>query len=158
MSRNSHGVILLFWVGERLIVTFGRQVQCRLLDHLMFCPFCMALAVPSYSLWLSCILQGWSDRASCPVHIHVAFFFDFKLVAPGCLLSCKQRRLHWASIQQPLHAFFCLCSRALSASGWEDFSAPDIWVYVMSPPPVFINRHLFSSRICMQPRLTQTPV
>lgn len=74
MSRNSHGVILLFWVGERLIVTFGRQVQCRLLDHLMFCPFCMALAVPSYSLWLSCILQGWSDRASCPVHIHVAFF------------------------------------------------------------------------------------
>lgn len=66
MSRNSHGVILLFWVGERLIVTFGRQVQCRLLDHLMFCPFCMAVAVPFSSLWLSCILQAMEWRGFLP--------------------------------------------------------------------------------------------
>lgn len=111
MSRNSHGVILLFWMGERLIVTFGRQVYCQILAHSIFCPFCMAVAASS--LWKSCILQGRTEGllAQAVGLTHVAFFDVshcewLQTGRPRFLLSCKNQHLHWASISSPCMPFF----------------------------------------------------
>lgn len=111
MSRNSHGVILLFWMGERLIVTFGRQVYCQILAHSIFCPFCMAVAASS--LWTSCILQGRTEGllAQAVGLTHVAFFDVshcewLQAGRPRLLLSRKNRHLHRASISSPRMPFF----------------------------------------------------
>lgn len=164
MSRNSHGVILLFWMGERLIVTFGRQVYGQLLDHLIVCPFCMAVAVSVSSLWPSCILQGQSDgdlaRAAQLTHMLPLFWLVNvrKVMAPGCLLSCKRRHLHQSASSSPCMPFPVWAHMHSLPRAGRTFFPHDTWGHVVDPRPFSINRRLFSSRICMQPQLTRTPV
>lgn len=69
-------------------MTFGRQVYCQILDHLIFCvPFCMAVAVYFSSPCISCILQGRSDGASrrgVPLTFTLSIFFFFFLDVSHC--------------------------------------------------------------------------
>lgn len=109
MSRNSHGVILQFWMGERLIVTFGRQVYGQILAHSISCPFCMAVA----SLWTSCIPQGRTEgllaQAVGLTHVALSDVSHCEWLQtgrPGLLLSCKNRHLHRAGSSSPCMPFF----------------------------------------------------
>lgn len=103
-------------------MTFGRQVYCQILDHLIFVCVCVCSFLHGCGCFFFFLvnvmhLQGWSKGAACQghaAHIHIVYFYlliyllvspivsGFKLVSPGPLLPCKSRSLGATSSRSSL--------------------------------------------------------
>lgn len=141
MSRNSHGVIFVVLNGGKINSDIWKA---SILSD--FSSFNILSFLHGCGLHLLCenhafcrdVTEGLLAQAVGLTH--VAFLMspivnDFRLVAPRFLLSSGQPAFALSRYQQPMHAFFfCLSSRTLSASCWEDFSPFLIpWGRVLGP-------------------------
>lgn len=166
MSRNSHGVILLFWMGERLIVTFGRQVYCQILDHLISHSFLHGCGCLFFSFvnimhsagteWWGFLFRACSSTCVALFDVSHCEWLEADSPRPPVVLW-EQALVHWISLQ----AFACLFLPKLPHTlclCWGLFSPLIFEAVEGAPSLLYINKDLFSSRICMQPQLTLIPV